>query len=149
MFEKAEEVAEAAETKTKARLERRSGYDLMYLILRNKLKSFWLGTVPAYISVSVAARETLKKCTVAPLKRQRVISASVEGIMRHIALLDGKHQKRRFLNPSPRQNRAIIHSPNPTGHTQLLLAVALSLLYPPLIPLCLQLVAASAHHHVN
>jgi hypothetical protein len=49
----------------------------IYLILRNKLKSFWLGTVPVYFAVSVAARETPKKYMDAPLKRQRVISANV------------------------------------------------------------------------
>jgi hypothetical protein len=42
-LEKAEAAAEAAETKTKARLERKNGYILIYLMLRSKHKSFWLG----------------------------------------------------------------------------------------------------------
>jgi hypothetical protein len=77
------------------------------------LKSFWLGTKPVNFAASVAARETRK---VVLLKRQCVINASVQG----------KHQKKRFLNLSHRQAIwAIIQTPNPTRHTQLLLAVAL------------------------
>jgi hypothetical protein len=39
-LEKAEDAAEAAETKTKARLEEKNGYVLTFLIRRGRHKSF-------------------------------------------------------------------------------------------------------------
>jgi hypothetical protein len=80
-----------------------------------------------FFAASVAERETQNKYTVAQLKRQRVINASVPATTRPIALLNGKLQmKKRFLNPSHKQGTwVIIQMPNQTRHMQLLLAVAL------------------------